>query len=68
MAGLPLPEDPDYEDALSELVDGRTKQAILERLENHLSSAAIEGNQPERVFGTMVDGKVIRPVVDDEGN
>ena len=47
MAGEPLPEDADYEDALAELVDGRTKQAILERLENHLSSAAMEGNQPE---------------------
>lgn len=67
MAGMPLPEDTDYEDALSELVDGRTKKALLERLENHLSSADIEGSQPEKVYGTMVDGKVIRPVVDEEG-
>jgi hypothetical protein len=67
MAGMPLPAGTDYEDALSELVDGRTKKALLERLENHLSSADIEGSQPEKVYGTMVDGKVIRPVMDDEG-
>lgn len=67
MAGVPVPADQDYEDALSELVDGRTKKALLERLENHLSSAGIEGNQPEKVYGTMVDGKVVRPVIDEEG-
>ena len=67
MAGLPTPEDLDYEDALSELVDGRTKKALLERLENHLAAANIEGVQPEKVYGTMVDGQIIRPVLDDEG-
>ena len=67
MAGEPLPEGADPETHLAELVDGRTHAAILERLNNHLSSAAIEGNQPERVYGTMVDGKIIRPVIDDEG-
>ena len=67
MAGVSGPEDGDYEGVLSELVDGRTKAALEERLDNHLSSAAMEGNQPERVFGTMVDGKTVRPVIDDEG-
>lgn len=65
MAGMPSPED--SEKALSELVDGRTKAAIQERLDNHLSSAAIEGNQPERIYGTMPDGKIVRPVIDEEG-
>ena len=67
MAGVPLPDDGDMDNALSELVDGRTKAAIEERLDNHLSSAAIEGNQPERVYGTMIDGQNVRPVLDDEG-
>jgi thiaminase len=67
MAGQTLPDDADPETSLAELVDGRTKNAILERLDNHLSSAGIEGNQPERVFGTMVDGKVVRPVIDEDG-
>ena len=69
MAGVPVPpgEEADMENYLSELVDGRTKAAIQERLENHLSSAAIEGSQPEKVYGTMVDGKIVRPVIDEEG-
>lgn len=68
MAGEALPAGADPETHLAELVDGRTKAAIQERLDNHLSSAAIEGNQPEKVYGTMVDGKIIRPVIDDDGN
>ena len=44
------------------------RAAIQERLENHLAAANIEGVQPEKVYGTMVDGKVIRPVIDEEGN
>ncbi len=66
MAGLPVPDDP--EGALSELVDGRTKAAIEERLDNHLAAANIEGVQPEKVYGTMVDGKIVRPVIDEDGN
>ena len=66
MAKMPL-EDGDDADSLLELIDGRTKQAIKERLENHLGAAEIEGSAPTRVFGVGTDGKVIRPVLDDEG-
>jgi hypothetical protein len=67
MAGEAIPDNADPEQYLGELVDGRTKAAIQERLENHLSSANIEGAQPEHVYATMIDGKVVRPVIDDEG-
>ena len=46
MAGQQLPDDGDMDNALSELVDGRTKAAIEERLDNHLAAANIEGVQP----------------------
>ena len=68
MAHVPVPsDDADMEDYLTELVDGRTKKAILERLNNHLGAANIEGSDPNRVYGTLIDGKVIPGVVDDEG-
>ena len=68
MAHVPVPADTaDMEDYLSELVDGQTKSAIMERLQNHVNAANIEGVGPERVFGTQVNGELIPPVVDEEG-
>ena len=68
MAHVPISADtPDMEDYLSELVDGQTKNAIMERLQNHINAANIEGVGPERVFGTQVTGDLIPPVVDGEG-
>ena len=56
-----------YKDALSELVDGRTKKALLERFKTHMGNANIEGVGPDRVFGMRPDGDIVRPVVDEEG-
>jgi hypothetical protein len=68
MAHVAVPdEDVEMEDYLSELVDGRTKNALLERLNNHLGAANIEGADPATVYVTRVDGKVVRPVLDEEG-
>ena len=71
LAHQPIPEgellNKDYANAALELVDGRTKNAILERLENHMSAANIEGVQPDRIYGTGPDGMAIRPVMGPDG-
>lgn len=67
MAKVRVPEDGDMEDALTELVDGRTKKAILERLDNHLAAANIEGNIASKPYGVGVDGQIIKPVMGPDG-
>lgn len=71
MAGIPIPDDvPDWEkhlgDYLTELNKGDVKQKIWESLNNHYSSANIEGLPTDRIFGAY-DGKNIRPVFDENG-
>ena len=71
LAHQPIPEgellDPNFANAALELVDGRTKKAILERLENHLASANIEGSPTGRIFGTGPDGMNVKPVMGPDG-
>ena len=75
MARIEFPEDaeleltnPAMEKSMLELVDGQTKKAILERLENHISAAQIEGGKPEQMYGSTWRGTNIKPVLDEEGN
>ena len=69
MAHIPVPDPAEYPDLghyLGELVDGETKQKILERLDNHLAAANIDGSDPGRIYGAF-DGKNIPPVEAPDG-
>lgn len=59
--------NPEMEHAMLELVDGKTKQALVERLENHMAAVPVDGTPTGTLYGMDWKGDGIRPVVDDEG-
>lgn len=74
LARKDFPEDatmditnPQMEKSMLELVDGKTKKALVERLENHMAAVPLEGSQPGTMFGTTWAGDNIKPVIDDVG-
>lgn len=63
----PPPEDADLGDYLSELTDANTKNAIIERLSQHMDLANPQGADAGRIFGMTIHGKPISSVVSDDG-